>query len=138
MESNDHTWVWLRRSADGASFVSATEALDIPKRCAQRCELIEHLASVKDGSDDDLPLPLSMLDVKAWLVCAQEVARVDNRHNTPLKQDDATLSTALKVRNYLSVVSTEECNIVMVHVRCGSTQSIWMTNACLRSCYAQR
>lgn len=112
MDTPDQHSLWLRRSADGSvSFVSPTEALAIPTRCARRCELIEDLAGVQDGSDVDLPLPLSMSEVKAWLACAQKWTIVVNSAHTGLNLDDHTVTDALQVWS-LSVVIPAECDIV--------------------------
>lgn len=97
MDTSDQASLWLRRSVDGASIVSASEALAIPDWCAQRCELIKDLTGISDSSDADLPLPLSMPELKAWLACAQQVTTVGDTGEPSLKQDDNTLTEAVKV-----------------------------------------
>lgn len=88
----------LRRSADGVSFVPATQALDIPDRCAQRCKLLEDLATLNDCTGDDLPLPLSMSEVEAWLTCAELVKTAADPGISPLAPEGYMLINALKVR----------------------------------------
>lgn len=107
MKTAERVPVILRRSADGMSFVSATDALYITDLCAQRCELFEELGEIDDSSTSDVPLPLFMPEVKAWLACAQQVASGAGRSRFLLNQDDDTLINALKVRN-LSCPFTSE------------------------------
>lgn len=101
MRNSDNSVLNLRRSTDRTSFVSATEAVDIPDWCAQRCKLFDDLEALNDGMNVDLPLPLSMAEIKAWLACSQQVKAVVERgeclFQSPLEQDDDTLTNALKV-----------------------------------------
>lgn len=94
--------------------MSATEALDIPHWCAHRSELIEDLATVNDGKEADLPLPLTMSEVKAWLACAQQVETVVDKGMSCLKQDDDTLTSSLKVRD-IYILRSRGFHVIIVY-----------------------
>lgn len=89
-----------------ASVASATEELEIPESLARRCGVLadirDHDVHSKEDSRDDVPIQLSMLHAKAWLLCGQlqDAAEL-------AKQDVETLLSALKVRrSVLAATST--------------------------------
>lgn len=89
----------LRLSSGKATIVSGTplvEDLDVPLACAQRCSLIQDL--LQQESTADLPLPLSVAEVLAWLAFAQQDKAPDGGADEYVELHDNLLLDALTVR----------------------------------------
>lgn len=89
----------IRLAAGAALSVSATEAVDIPTHLAQRCDLLLELREQAEGSYVNLPLPLSVAELKAWTQCAlhSDSAGGGEGDQQCLAHED-TLLKGLKVR----------------------------------------
>lgn len=67
----DSSSTTLRLASGAASFVDATGAVDVPPHAAQRSALIADLLQQQEDCDVELPLPLTMPEIRAWLDRAQ-------------------------------------------------------------------
>lgn len=96
------------RLSPGTPFsLRVTEEVNIPARCAERCELLVDMRENADASSLDMALPLPMAEIKAWVKCAlySDFAR-DAEDGVPVDLnfdvDVDTLLKGLKVRILLS------------------------------------
>lgn len=73
----------------------------MPGAFAQRSGVIAELYKHDDSSNVDMPVPFSMAEVNAWLVCAQACTAAEDGHSgtRPISncKRDKTLLDALRV-----------------------------------------
>lgn len=97
--------VFLRLASGATSFVSGDEVLSVPGNVAGRSELLTDLLEQYADRDVELPMPLELAELSAWLLFAQ---RHDSASGSPDvsgtqengsgdKEDAFTCIRALKV-----------------------------------------
>lgn len=71
----------------------------MPGAFAQRSDVIAELYKHDDSSNVDMPVPFSIAEVKAWLVCAQACTAAEDGHSGTqlMSMRDKTLLDALRV-----------------------------------------
>lgn len=94
-DSSESTW--LRLDHCNMSFVGSdvAECLVVPRCCAERGQLVKDLRNCHDKEPEwaeELPLQLSIAEVKAWLAFARRESAAGTG------QDTEALLNALKVR----------------------------------------
>lgn len=79
--------------------VPATDALDIPTHLARQCDLLRELHEQTEGSSEDLQVPLSSDELKAWIECALRSGRegVLNGRSEDIDVDTDKVLKAVKV-----------------------------------------
>lgn len=99
----------IRLAAGTPSSVSATEAVDVPARLAERCDLLLDLREQAGGSYEDVRLPLTTAELKAWIQCAlscESAAAGSVEGDQQCLAHEDTLLKALKVRpTFLNTLS---------------------------------
>lgn len=87
----------LRLSSGTTTIVRGTQLLDVPAGCAERCTLMQDI--LQQESTTDLPLPLSMKEVLAWLTRAQQDEAIADSSDEHVELKDGLLLDALKARS---------------------------------------
>lgn len=83
----------LRQENGCTSFVDVAGVVDVPSHCVQKSDFLENILDPKHVAHTgkvDLPLPLRMTELRAWVAFAEAGEDVD--------QDNETLIQALTVR----------------------------------------
>lgn len=87
--------VSLRLESGSISFVCGKDALLVPPQRAQRCELIADLREESDEYKNDLAVPISLAEARAWLAFSAQAHTGDV--GEAVEADNGMFLQALKV-----------------------------------------
>lgn len=89
MDSTESS-VSLRLASGSASFKCGADVLDVPHKLAQRSEFIANMLNQEDENGMDLPIPLSICEVKAWLADEYRAEAVDDDDSTSASEGESS------------------------------------------------